>query len=66
MLFRSEKFDEEYDFLRERLGLGKAPERINISQPGAGYRYVCNEESSRIISRIYAQDIALLGYSFDG
>ena len=63
---RFERFDEEYEFLRERLGLGAAPERINKSQPGGDYRAVCDEESSSIISRLYARDIALLGYSFNG
>ena len=62
---RFEKFDDEYEYLRGRLGLGAAPERMNISQPGSGYRNVCDSDAREIISRIYARDISSFGYSFD-
>ena len=63
---RFERFDEEYAYLRKRLGLGESLQHVNPSESGGRYTDVYDDESREIVGRIYARDIALFNYGFDG
>ena len=61
---RFERFDQEYAYLKERLGLGEIAMHINKSETGSSYTEVYDEETRDIVGRIYSQDVKLFGYSF--
>jgi len=60
-----ETINDDYDVIRKKIGVGKEIAHHNAS-PGNSYRDVYDGELRDIVEKVYADDIALFGYDFDG
>lgn len=60
-----ESINADYDVISEKLGIGMKIGHHNAN-PGNNYRDAYDDESRKIVADIYANDIALFGYNFDG
>ena len=57
-----ENFEEEYDFIRKKLGMGHYLKHINASQKPDYHGYY-DHESTGIIKSVYSEDFDLFGYN---
>ena len=62
---RFETLNTDFAVIAERLGLDAKLNRIRVSGHPP-YQHAYSAETREIVSRIYARDIALFGYSFNG
>ena len=60
-----ETINDDYNLIRNKIGIGSDIAHHN-SNPGNDYRDVYDDESRDIVEKVYATDIALLGYDFYG
>lgn len=60
-----ETINDDFDKIARRLHIDAEIGHHNVN-PGSSYRDVYDEETRKIVADIYAQDIALFGYDFDG
>ena len=63
-LGKYETFQEDWKYLQEKLGFKNDLYDINKSNRNRNYQKYYNNESIRIISEIYKDDIKILGYKF--
>jgi len=62
---RFEKLDEEWNIVRDKLGIGEALNRLNTSQHDH-YSAYYDDETNDMIEKVYKKDIDYFKYSFDG
>jgi hypothetical protein len=62
---RFETLNTDFAAIMERLGLEASLNRVRVYEHPP-YQNVYSAETREIVNRIYAQDIALFGYRFDG
>lgn len=60
-----ETINNDYDVIRKKLGIGHDIGHHNAN-PGNSYKDAYNDESRNIVEKVYADDISLFGYNFDG
>jgi hypothetical protein len=60
-----ETINDDYDVIKKKLSTGQDIGHNNAN-PGNSYREAYDDESRDIVAEIYATDIALFGYDFDG
>jgi hypothetical protein len=62
-----ETIDQDYEYIRGKLGIGQPLKTRNQTiQREKDYRQYYSKAMIQIVERVYQQDIALLGYTFDG
>ena len=62
-----ENLTEDFDFIRQKLGIAASLEHLNATRTLAGkdYRDLYTGKMIDLVARFYAQDIRTFGYSFD-
>lgn len=60
-----ETINDDYETIRRKLSTG-SPIAHHNANPGSSYRDAYNDETQAIVADIYADDIRLFGYDFDG
>ena len=61
-----ENLNDDFDYLCDRFSINVELLRLNVSPlEGNDYRKYYTAETRRIVAEVYAEDIAMLGYSFD-
>ncbi|NJK64871.1 MAG: sulfotransferase family protein [Synechococcaceae cyanobacterium SM2_3_1] len=62
-----EDIDRDYEYIRGKLGIGQPLKTRNQTMHREkDYRQYYSNETIQIVERVYQQDIALLGYTFEG
>jgi hypothetical protein len=63
---RYESLEEDYALIRNRLGIKADLLKLNVNRSGSGdYMKYYTAETMHIVGNVYAEDVRLLGYSFD-
>ncbi|ADI14736.1 sulfotransferase family 2 domain-containing protein [Truepera radiovictrix] len=60
-----ENLASDYELIRARLGTGEPLPAENVTRARRDFRELYTPEMREIVARVYREDIALLGYTFD-
>jgi hypothetical protein len=63
---RYENLVRDYDHVRSRIGVGKPLTWLNRTRSGQTFLDHYTETTRKIVEHVYAEDIRMFGYSFDG
>jgi hypothetical protein len=61
---RFESLEQDYEFVRQRIGGGADLKHLNSSRQNTDYARHYSREAAERVARVYSRDIELFGYSF--